>query len=160
MSKVTAVMLVIGAFTVGVVTSCTKDVKPQPPVVVEPTPAPSATPTPTPVDPNVDPDAEYCKKGDKTFYCGNPVWYGLKGCKPDSDGDNHAEGDAYFATLKEIEDLAKSSGVTTRVTMLDGTFRQYGIGFAAPCVELAKGAKSLAKDPGFEKFEKSFKLRK
>ena len=124
------------------------------PVVVEP------TPVPTPVDPKVDPNAEYCKKGDKPFYCGNPVWYGLKGCKPDSDGDGSAEGDAYFATLKEIEDLAKSSGVATRVTMLDGTFRQYGIGFAAPCVEQAVGAKSLAKDPSFDKYEKALKLKK
>lgn len=102
-------------------------VKPEPtPVVVEPTPKPG----------DVDANAEYCKPDGKKFNCGNPVWYGLKGCLPDSDGDNHAEGTAFFASLEEIKAMSEKQNVTVRIKMKDGSVVQYGVGFSAPCSEI------------------------
>jgi hypothetical protein len=86
--------------------------------------------------PAVDPLAEYCKPEGKHFNCGNPVWYGLPGCKPDSDGDGGAEGIAYFASLKEIEAMATKQNVSVRIKMKDNSVVQYGVGFAAPCSEM------------------------
>lgn len=130
-------LFVLSVFVLSAVVGCkTKEVKPEvPPVITNPIPT---LPGPTPIDPSqVDPSAEYCKPEGKKFNCGNPVWYGLKGCKPDSDGDNHAEGTAYFASLAEIEKLHKDNpNVTVRVKMKDGSVVQYGVGFSAPCFEM------------------------
>lgn len=107
---------------------------PQPPVVVPPTPTPP--PTDGPLYSQWDASQEFCKSEGKHFNCGNPVWYGLKGCAPDSDGDNHAEGTAYFASLNEIKELAEKNSVTIKVKMKDGSVVQYGVGFASPCSEM------------------------
>lgn len=122
-------------YLLGALVACKSTEKPVDPVKpVDPTPTPVVTPTPKPSD--VDPDAEYCKAEGKKFNCGNPVWYGLKGCKPDSDGDNHAEGTAYFSSLEEIKAMSEKQGVTVRVKMKDGSVVQYGVGFSAPCDEI------------------------
>lgn len=132
--------IVVASLFVTTFTAC-EDNDEKPPAVVDPVKPVDPTPTPVGVEPtpkpsDVDPNAEYCKEEGKKFNCGNPVWYGLKGCKPDSDGDNHAEGTAYFATLAEIESLAEKNNVTIRIKMKDGSNIQYGVGFAAPCAEM------------------------
>lgn len=127
-----ALVLVISA-----VVGCKHDdVKPQPPVVVPPVVLPPVEP-PKPTWPSGwDASQEFCKSSGKKFNCGNPVWYGLLGCAPDSDGDNHAEGTAYFASLDEIKAMSEKQNVTVRVKMKDGSIVQYGVGFAAPCSEM------------------------
>lgn len=132
-------LFIMTVLVLSAVVGCkSKEVKPdvKPPIIV----IPPVDPPPPPVLPwysQWDANQEFCKPEGKKFNCGNPVWYGLKGCKPDSDGDNHAEGTAYFSTLEEIEKLHKDNpNVTVRVKMKDGTMYQYGIGFAAPCNEM------------------------
>jgi hypothetical protein len=115
-------------FTAGCKEDAPVVVTPQPPVV-EPV---------KPVEPvkNWDAEQAFCKEEGAKFNCGNPVWYGLKGCKPDSDGDNQAEGTYFAKDLAEIEALAKSSGGAIKIKMKDGSTVQYGVGFAAPCEEI------------------------
>src|SRR5574343_545665 len=120
---------------------------------VKPSPTPVVVETPKPLDckypevefkgacvyymSRVDVDAEYCKSEGKKFECGNPVWYKLPGCKPDSDGDRGAEGTMYLADLKAIEDMVKAQGATIKVEMKDGSKVQFGVGFGdGVCHEL------------------------
>lgn len=131
-------LFIMTVLVLSAVVGCkSKEVKPDvPPIIV----VPPVDPTPKPVEPwnpsQWDANQEFCKPEGKKFNCGNPVWYGLKGCKPDSDGDNHAEGTAYFSSLDEIKAMSEKQNVTVRVKMKDGSTVQYGVGFAAPCSEM------------------------
>lgn len=111
--------------------ACTEEA----PVVKPPVVEPPVVEPPKPVK-NWDSEQSFCKEEGAKFNCGNPVWYGLKGCKADSDGDGQAEGTYFAKSLEEIEAMAKSSGQSIKVKMKDGSQLQYGVGFAPTCEEM------------------------
>lgn len=122
------------AATVALV-ACDKDEVKQPetPTTVVGVPAPTTTVAPG----AVDKEQEFCKADGAKFNCGNPVWYGFKGCKPDSDGDGGAEGTMYMKSLADIEAMVKVHDAGVNVKMKDGSVKHFGqIGFVPDCVEL------------------------
>lgn len=113
-----------------------KEEKPQPPVVVVPPVIPPVVPPAQLWPSGWDSSQDFCKSEGKKFDCGNPVWFGLLGCAPDNNGDNHAEGPFYLSSLEAIKAMSEKQNVAVKVKMKNGSEVQYGAGFAAPCSEM------------------------
>ena len=91
----------------------------------------------------VDASQAFCKPDGAKFNCGNPVWYGFKGCSPDTDGDRQTEGTMYAKSFEDIVALMSVHDSAATVKFKDGTFKtackpgsQACVGFKAECREL------------------------
>jgi hypothetical protein len=111
--------------------ACEKDEKPEVvlPETTTTTVAQETTTTIKPVPP-------HCLKEGKKFYCGNPVWWKMEACKPDSDGDGQGEGEVYFTSEKEISEQWASANVGSCVNfkMKDGSEHKLPVVGFGPCI--------------------------